>query len=217
MGASVLAIRYKDGVMMSADTQVSYGSLARYKDVQRMHCIGEHTLLGASGEHSDVQFMLGELESKTEADICADDGMTYGPRQIYTWMRTMMYERRNKFDPLWNNFIVAGHKNGEAFLGTVDMIGTHYEENFLATGYGSYLCIPIFRKKWRADMDEGEARALLEDCQRLLFYRHCNAYNQIQISKATAEGVIVSPPYKLDTNWDVAAARDAAPADVGGW
>ena len=68
----------------------------------------------------------------------------------------------------------------------------------------------------QAELAEGEARALLEDCQRLLFYRHTLAYNQIQIAKATADGVVVSEPYKLDTNWDVAAVRDHGNND-GGW
>lgn len=32
-------------------------------------------------------------------------------------------------------------------------------------------------------MTEGEARALLEDCLRVLFYRDCRALNRIQIGK----------------------------------
>lgn len=35
---------------------------------------------------------------------------------------------------------------------------TSYEDNILATGYGTYLAIPILRKKWRPDLEEGEAR-----------------------------------------------------------
>ena len=31
----------------------------------------------------------------------------------------------------------------------VDLIGTAYEENFIATGFGAYLAIPIIREKWR--------------------------------------------------------------------
>ena len=41
-------------------------------------------------------------------------------------------------------------------------------------------------------MEEGEARELLEECLRVLFYRDCRALNKIQIAKATAEGTFVS-------------------------
>ena len=35
-GSSVFAIKYKDGVVMAADTLGSYGSLARYVDLERV-------------------------------------------------------------------------------------------------------------------------------------------------------------------------------------
>ena len=52
------------------------------------------------------------------------------------------------------------------------LIGTCYEENFIATGFGAYLAIPLIREKWNPRMSEGEARQLLEDCLRVLFYRY---------------------------------------------
>jgi hypothetical protein len=35
-GTSVLALKYKDGVLMACDTLASYGSTKRYKSVERM-------------------------------------------------------------------------------------------------------------------------------------------------------------------------------------
>jgi 20S proteasome subunit beta 7 len=35
-GTSVLALKYKDGVLMACDTLGSYGSTKRYKSVERM-------------------------------------------------------------------------------------------------------------------------------------------------------------------------------------
>jgi 20S proteasome alpha/beta subunit len=129
--------------------------------------------------------------------VCArgqnlDDGFEHSPSEIFHYLRSLMYQRRNKMNPLWNNLLVAGFKDGKSFLGSVDLIGTAYEDDFLATGFGSYLAIPIMRKKWRPDMEEGEARELLEECLRILFYRDCRALNKIRIAKATAEGCVVS-------------------------
>lgn len=61
-GTSVLGLRYKDGVMMATDTLASYGSLARFMNIERMHPLGEHTVLGASGDMSDMQYVLHELD-----------------------------------------------------------------------------------------------------------------------------------------------------------
>lgn len=148
-----------------------------------------------------------------------DDGYRRSPAEVFNYLRAIMYERRNKGNPLWNSLLIAGHKNGASFLGHVDLIGTAYEENFIATGFGAYLAIPLIREKWSADMDEGEARALLEDCMRVMFYRDCRASNRVQIAKASDDGTIVSEPYELSHDWETANydARHAISSDGSSW
>ena len=122
-------------------------------------------------------------------------------------------------NPLWNNLLIGGFKDGEAFLGSVDMIGTAFTDDFLATGFGAHLALPILRKRWQPDMEEGEARELLEDCLRVLFYRDCRALNKVQVAKATAEGTVVSDPYTISTNWSSASFMENAGnlQGDGGW
>lgn len=203
-GTTVIGLKYNGGVMLAADTLASYGSLARYKDVRRIQRVGENTLIGASGEISDFQGVMEMVQSMHQSDINQDDGYTRTPGEFFNYLRTMMYQRRNKGNPLWNQILVAGCQDNKPFLGYVDLIGTAYEENFIATGYGAYLAIPLIREKWHAEMDEGEARALLEDCLRVLYYRDCRASNRIQIAKATVEGTLVSEPYELSNDWETA-------------
>lgn len=92
-GTSVLGIKFKGGVMMAADNlgelklarpavegsglrscrssllihldlpTASYGSLARFKDIVRLHPVGEQTLLGASGDMADFQQVKRLLEN----------------------------------------------------------------------------------------------------------------------------------------------------------
>ena len=203
-GTTVLGLKYKDGVMLAADTLASYGSMARYKDVRRLKQVGENTLIGASGEISDFQSIMERLENQNQGDLNQDDGYTRNPAEIFSYLRAIMYNRRNKMNPLWNQLLVAGYREDKPFLGYVDLIGTAYEENFIATGFGAYLAIPLIREKWSAEMDEGEARALLEDCLRVMYYRDCRASNRIQIAKATAAGTLVSEPYELTSDWETA-------------
>lgn len=220
-GSTVIGIKYKDGVMLAADTLASYGSMARYKDMRRLSRVGDCTLIGASGEMSDFQAIMKKLDAMDTEDNYQDDGYKRSPSEVFNFLRAVMYQRRNKGDPLWNHLLVGGFKNGASFLGSVDMIGTAYEENFIATGFGAYMAIPLIREKWYADMDEGEARSLLEDCMRILFYRDCKASNRVQISKASAEGCVVSEPYELTHEWETATYDARHPplgqADGSSW
>jgi 20S proteasome subunit beta 7 len=62
-GTSVLGLKYKDGIMMAADTLASYGSLARFKDVQRLRAVGDYTCIGAGGDMSDFQYLEKALDA----------------------------------------------------------------------------------------------------------------------------------------------------------
>ncbi|GMI02100.1 hypothetical protein TrVE_jg8042 [Triparma verrucosa] len=215
-GTSVVGLKYKGGVMLAADTLCSYGSMAKYKDARRIRTVGTNTIIGASGEYSDFQSIMDTLEGHTQDDVNYDDGHKSDAKSIHSYLRAIMYQRRSKMNPLWNDLVIAG----SGFLGYVDKIGTTYEDDFIATGFGSYLAIPILRSKWRPDLTEGEARALLEDCLRVLFYRDCRALNRIQIAKvAEGETGVVSEPYELETNWEGAgfeSTKGGMEGD-GGW
>ncbi|KAI0235913.1 Proteasome subunit beta type-7, partial [Massospora cicadina] len=110
-------------------------------------------------------------------------------------------------DPLWNSFVIGGFHKGEGFLGFVDLRGTHYTSPTIATGFGAYLAQPILRKaiEDREDpLSEEEARKVLEDCMRVLFYRDARSLNKIQIAKITAEGAEICDPFSIATEWGFA-------------
>ena len=66
-------------------------------------------------------------------------------------------------------------------------------------------------------MSEGDARALLEDCMRICFYRDCRAINKLTLGKAEAGTAVVSAPYSLETKWDYASFKEPkSGADTGG-
>jgi len=202
-GTSVLAIKYNGGVMMACDTLGSYGSLARFFKLERMKTIGDHTVIGAGGDYSDFQYIAKMLDELINEDFCRDDGSRLLPEEIYSYLCRVMYQRRNKFDPLWSYLVVAGFRDGKSFLGHVDLVGTCFQDDYLATGYGAYIALPLIRKAYKPDMTMEQARSLLEDCMRILFYRDARSTNKIQLANAGPAGVSISEAYELDTfNWD---------------
>lgn len=71
-----------------------------------------------------------------------------------------------------------------SFLGVADLRGTHWEDNTVATGYGAYIAQPLLRKFWdqkkgQENISEDDARKILEDCLRVLFYRDARTINKV--------------------------------------
>ncbi|KAJ2827719.1 Proteasome subunit beta type-7 [Coemansia furcata] len=206
-GTSVIAFKYKDGIMMAADCLASYGSLARFRNENRLMAVGETTLLGVSGDMSDFQHMQYTLENLLTQEYDMDDGQTLGTKSVYKCISNIMYNRRTKGDPLWNAYVIGGLDNGQKVLGFVDLYGTTYQSATIATGFGGHLAQPILRRRVEGredELSEEEAVQILDECMRVLFYRDARSLNKLRRAKVTAQGVEISEPYMLETSWGFA-------------
>lgn len=107
-GTSILGLVYKDGVLLACDTLASYGSLAYWQRVSRIAEVAAGTALAASGEFSDFQEAQEIIGDLARRDRCLADGHPHDAREIWSYMSRVMYQKRNKMDPLYNSFLVAG-------------------------------------------------------------------------------------------------------------
>lgn len=112
-----------------------------------------------------------------------------------------MYERRNKADPLWNSIVLGGMQGGKPMLAFVDLVGANFESEVIATGYGGHLGLPLLRKAWREDITVAEARDVIVNILKVLFYRDARTIDKYQISTVTADGAVIEEAKTLDTEW----------------
>ena len=86
-----------------------------------------------------------------------------------------------KMDPLWTGSIIGGVRKdtGEAFLGMIDLYGTKIEGNFLLTGLAAHYGQVLMQNAWKPDLSEAEARKVIEDIMRVMFYRDKKAADEI--------------------------------------
>ena len=64
VGTSVMAIRYKDGVMIAADTAISYGGMRAVKNARRIEKLNDECVYACSGEMADFQELKKQLSLK---------------------------------------------------------------------------------------------------------------------------------------------------------
>lgn len=221
-GTSVLGLKFRDGVVLAADNLASYGSLARFNDIKRLRPFGGVSVVGFSGDVSDMQFLdrhLNELEideayEGNSAPSCEEDAEQKGGNglsasNLHKYLSKLFYARRNKFNPLWNQILVAGfHDSSSAtpntpFLAAADLRGTVYSSPSLATGFGAMLAQPIMRKYAATEEDAAkltkeEAVKIIRDCMKVLYYRDARSWDGYSLAVVTKEGVDVSYDEKLE-------------------
>lgn len=191
--------------MIAADVLGSYGSLARFRDCKRLMKVNDYCLLGAAGDYADFQYLKDVIEQRMIDDRAYDDKFHMKPKSLLTYLTRVLYNRRSQFDPFWNTFLVAGWQDGKPFLGTVDKIGTCFQDSQLGTSMGLHLALPLLRERAEKypKMTEKQAREALEDGLKILFCRDTQAFTKYEIGTVTAEGIKVEGPFEIKADWQI--------------
>lgn len=207
-GTSVVAMKFNGGVVIAADNLASYGSLARFTDMERLRQVGTHTVVGASGDVSDMQHIFTKtLENlMISEEYQSDDGHRLRAKHVYSYLSRVLYQRRNKFDPLWNVLLVAGWDDGKPFLASADLLGTTFSAPALASGFGAHLAIPLLR---RVAPDEAAVEGITREraievvgeCMKVLFYRDARSMNKYTMAVITG-GKDDDGKEKVDIEWE---------------
>jgi len=207
-GTSVLGVAFDGGVMIAADVLASYGSMARFRDVSRVYRVNGQCVIGCGGDYADYQFLLKAIEQKMIDENNHNDQHVLSANALYSWLTRVQYNRRSKFDPLWCQWVVGGlNAEGKPFLGYVDKLGTAYECPAIATGYGAYIALPLIREEIEArggQLNEQQARQLINRCLTVLYYRDARSLNKYELAVVKSTGASVEGPLTLESNWNIA-------------
>lgn len=214
-GTSVISMKYDNGVIIAADNLGAYGSLLRFTDVERLIPVGKNTVVGISGDVSDMQHieeMLSDLSIENNYDNSyADEEEALKPSYIFEYLSAVMYQRRSKMNPLWNALIVAGTEDGRPFLKYVNLLGVTYSSPTLATGFGAHLAVPLLRRV--IDREEDISKTNLELAQKtilesmkVLYYRDARSSRKFSMAIIdNDQGLIFKQGLQVENmNWNFA-------------
>lgn len=189
----------------------SYGSLARYDNVERLLQVGTHTVVGAGGDMSDMQHIHLLLDNLLIRETYPADNHHLLAPQVHSYIARLLYGRRGKFDPLWNSILTVGAdpQTGEPFLSYADLLGTTYSAPALATGFGAHLAVPILRKHVEddaaaANLSEEDAKKLVDDCMKVLWYRDARSGVTYSWAVVTKDGVQTGNTEIQNQSWKFA-------------
>lgn len=183
-GTSIVAAKFASGIIMAADNMASYGSLMRF-EIERLIQVGDETVVGVSGDVSDMQQIERMLAEIVLQDNYSSTHLT--APSVHSYLSLLLYQRRSKMDPLWNSIIVGGFNPDKTpFLKYVDLLGVSYSSSTLATGFGTHLAIPLLRQLIPSDEDyvnvsQDDATKVINDCMRVLFYRDARSMDKFSL------------------------------------
>jgi proteasome beta subunit len=165
-GTTILALKYRDGVMVAADRQATEGYQIASRHIEKVYKADDYSVIaiaGAAGPCIDmVKLFQVELEhyEKLEGDVLALEGKANKLAQMV---------RQNlpaAFQGLIVIPILAGYdlRKNEGRIFKYDVTGGRYEEDdFYATGSGGKDARNTLKKFFRTDMPREQAMRLALD------------------------------------------------------
>eukprot|EP01064_Diplonema_japonicum_P001221 TRINITY_DN10785_c0_g1_i1.p1 TRINITY_DN10785_c0_g1~~TRINITY_DN10785_c0_g1_i1.p1 ORF type:complete len:221 (+),score=34.12 TRINITY_DN10785_c0_g1_i1:58-720(+) len=204
-GAGTVAIKYNEGVLMASDTLISYGSMKKFPNMKRAFHLGSNTCVLTSGLFADTKFLMDDLRDLELEDMQYNDGVhVTGPKSIHAYLKLVMYQKRNDFNPSLCTLTVGGKEPGkEPFLGWVDSVGSFATDSCFASGLAHHFCMPLLcdatdNGKWKS-LTREQATTVLKECLGVMHTRHTSTSARIQITDCTDAGCSTGEPFVIDS------------------
>jgi len=192
-GTSIVGIVCKDGVVLAADKQTSYGEhMVGHKDTLKIKQVNDYLVLAEAGLVSDVQLMikvvraqlrLKELQSKQRPSV----------RESANLMATNVYQNIRKFSPIpgITAFLVAGiNSDGTFGLFSLDPSGAITTlKDYFANGSGMTFLLGVLEKGFKKDMSVKEGIDLAIDCIKSSTQRDVASGFGVDVFTVTKEGI----------------------------
>lgn len=104
-------------------------------------------------------------------------------------------------DPYWLDSIVGGFKNGNRYLGQIDIYGSYLEHEYVCTGFAAHLCGHIINTEWNKDCELETALATVTKCFQALFARHTLSNDNLEVVVVNKDGVRTDSQ-KIKVEWE---------------
>ncbi len=69
------------------------------------------------------------------------------------YLAHICYEKRNDFNPYYNSTVIAGYKDNEAVLASVDLFGTLIKKDYVVTGFAKHFGLALIANDWNQKCD----------------------------------------------------------------
>ncbi|RDD52587.1 proteasome subunit beta [Nanoarchaeota archaeon NZ13-N] len=195
-GTTVVAIKFKNGVVVASDKRASAGALMVIdKATKKIYEITDSIVMGTAGLVADAQMLakilsaevkLKELRSKIK--VTAEEAANLLSRIMYSY----------KYFPFYTEIIIAGKDGNDFSIYMIDELGgLTKHDDFIATGSGMMYALGVLESSYKKDLDKDEAKELAKKAVLSAIERDLGTGEGIDVYVVTEEG-IEKETYKIE-------------------
>jgi len=185
--ATVVGLKFRDGVVMATDRRLSYGNIVLSRAARKIFVVDERAAVAFAGLYGDVSGLVRFLQ----ADISAYKLLANAPvtiRSIAKRLSTLMYSY--KWFPFFVETLVGGvESDGTPRLYVLDPLGSVLEEDYTAVGSGATIAFGFLENNYNSNMAMEEAEKIALSAVRTAIGRDIGSGDGIDVVTITRNGV----------------------------
>ena len=186
-GTTIVAIRFKDGVLIASDKQTTVGMMVYHNKAQKLHQITDNILIGAAGLVGDIQALVKILQANLKLKYLRSKNEPTAEEAASFLSSLMNYY---KWFPFFTEVIVVGKDNDDYNIYSIDEAGGLEKfDNFTSTGSGMVFALGVLETEYKENISEEEARELAKKAILAAIKRDLGSGYGIEIWTLTKEGL----------------------------
>lgn len=216
LGTTLLAVNYKDGVVVGADTRTSVGSYVSNRFAFKIAPILNRAVICRSGSAADTQNLVEEVRWTVQSryyryDTQISDVPTTTLSQIAHLLRNLIRESSSEVKA---SLICAGYEDGKGKIYSIAPSGLLLEEKrgYALSGSGSTFITGLVDQTYRPDMTQEEATNFVVQAIRRAIERDGSSGGFVRLYVLNREGsreLTVYPDRAVKLNKDGAITNRA--------
>lgn len=199
---AIVAVKYDGGILLASDMGICYGSMYKFANVSHFEILNSGAVIGATGEFADFQALLDIVKATLLEEQCRRFGGQLTPKEIHTYIKRIMYQRRSNMKPFAIRVVLAGkNPDNSLYLGVTDPYGTTWEDDVICTGYSNHLKGMQLDKTAKKSKDE--VRDAITQSFRALYARLSTMNGPVEFVDVSNSGIAKEEPVRIEANWEM--------------
>jgi proteasome beta subunit len=186
-GATAVAVKARDGVVIAADRRMSYGGFILSRNAKKVYKITDRIGMSVTGLYGDVSGLIRIVDAEVRY-YENSMGKKITLRAVAKLLSNLLYSYR--VSPLYVEAIIGGiDADGAPRIYVLDPVGAITEEEFAATGTGATIALGVIENSYRSDIDLEAAEKLAEDAVKAAIRRDAGSGDAIDVLAISPEGI----------------------------
>lgn len=193
-GTTIAGAKFKDGVVLGADTRATNDTIVAEKNCSKIHYIASNIYCCGAGTAADTEYVTRMVASDVELHKLEAEVDQIPMDVAKTILQRYLFQYQGHVSAA---LVIGGYDKDGPQLSSIAPHGSTQSSPYLTMGSGSLAAMAVFESRYKPDMTEEEAKKLVRDAIAAGVFNDLGSGSNIDICVIKKDKVDYIRPYEV--------------------